>query len=134
MPVNIDNIHWVLIVLYPAQNKMCCYDSMHDKHEKTGYMNLTMGYMTTIRTFLSHMDIREDPMNIRNAELIYVTNIPTQKNGCDCGVFTMINADYILDDLIDTKGVVRPNLYDSDMIDSFREIIACHILRGYINY
>jgi Ulp1 family protease len=112
-------------VIFPALNKICCYDSMYE--DRTGIM-------TKIRTYLGGLDTRTGLCNIKNAELINVTRIPQQQNGCDCGVCVMVNADYILDDLIGPEGLVHANLYNASMIESFREIIACHILRGYVNY
>jgi Ulp1 family protease len=53
-------------------------------------------------------------------------HVPQQTNGCDCGVFLTICADYLSDDL--------PLAFDQNMILFFREKIGTDIMRGSLLY
>ena len=52
--------------------------------------------------------------------------IPKQDNGFDCGVFTIVCADYLLDNL--------PLNYSQANMEFWREKIAIDILRGRLRY
>lgn len=55
-----------------------------------------------------------------------VEDIPQQMNGVDCGMFTILYADYLLDDL--------PFTFDQSDIPSFREKTVAAIMRGRLDY
>jgi Ulp1 family protease len=54
---------------------------------------------------------------------------PQQSNVYDCGVFTMMIADFITDGL-----TVDENSFSAKNISFFRKKICADIARGYINY
>jgi Ulp1 family protease len=59
---------------------------------------------------------------------IFIGKSPIQKDSYNCGVFCILNADYLSDNL--------PLNYvlNKDNSDEYRLMIAASIFRGYINY
>lgn len=55
--------------------------------------------------------------------------IPHQENGCDCGVYCIMSADFTMDDLPTTRISDLP-----DMETTMRVQIAAAIKRGYLGY
>ena len=58
-----------------------------------------------------------------------VPDTPQQDNGCDCGVFTIMCADFLMDNIPISESTLR----QSD-IPYFRQKILNDILRGMLNY
>jgi sentrin-specific protease 1 len=54
------------------------------------------------------------------------TNVPQQANGFDCGVFSVVNADFASDNLAFE--------YAQRDMDMFRQKICASILRGKLDY
>ena len=50
---------------------------------------------------------------------------PQQRNGCDCGMFVVINVDFLMDDL-------ELNFSQEDM-DYFRIRLSVDIIHGYLS-
>jgi hypothetical protein len=53
-------------------------------------------------------------------------SVPTQENGIDCGVFMLMFADFLTDDL--------PLQFDQRNVELFRKKICAALIRGSINY
>lgn len=56
-------------------------------------------------------------------------NTPQQSNGFDCGVFTIVCADFLSDDLS-----IESSSYSQSDMPYFRQKILVDILRGELNY
>ena len=66
---------------------------------------------------------QSSPLDLNEWKLIdQETHVPQQHNGFDCGVFTIVCADFISDDL--------PLEYSQQNIAYMRRKIGCDILRG----
>jgi sentrin-specific protease 1 len=53
-------------------------------------------------------------------------DVPQQKNGVDCGMFTIMFADYLTDDL--------PLAFEQKDIPKFRQKTVAAIMRGRLDY
>jgi sentrin-specific protease 1 len=120
-PINLNNEHWAMAVVFMRRKRICYYDSLSWNGEK--YVNGLMQW------------VQDEGINKKNGmrvdaaewELSYKeSNVPQQTNGYDCGVFSIICADFISDDL--------PLIYSQDHMDKFRKQIASAILRGSLTY
>lgn len=92
IPINIRNVHWTLCVVY-IQFRIIRYFDSSGGSGRT-YMNIIMQYLSDearVRnlTFTASEWQLEDMLN----------HIPQQENGYDCGLFVIVNADYLSDDL-----------------------------------
>jgi len=56
------------------------------------------------------------------------SNVPQQHNGSDCGMFTILCADFVSDN------IPFGNSYDQSEILSYRKKVCAAILRGELNF
>jgi sentrin-specific protease 1 len=106
IPVNVSGCHWALVAI-----------SM-DEHEIHHYDSLSWDGTATQRRILQWLlDVslsRNSPIAIASWSLFHrEATVPQQNNGVDCGVFTILCADFLSDDLA---------------IDSFRQ----HEITAYL--
>eukprot|EP01038_Epipyxis_sp_PR26KG_P006123 gene6123-8439_t len=120
-PVNLNNSHWAMAVVYMRKKRICYYDSM--SCDGSIYLK---GLMRWIKDEGTHkkggMVVDESEWELSQKE----PNVPQQRNGFDCGVFSTICADFISDDL--------PLRYSQIHMQQFRVKTAAAILRGEIIY
>ena len=120
-PVNINNSHWAMAVVYMRKKRICYYDSL--SCDGSIYLE---GLMRWIKDEGTHrnggMVVDESEWELSQKE----PNVPQQRNGCDCGVFSLLCADFISDDL--------PLRYSQTHMKQFRVKIAAAILRGEFKY
>ena len=119
-PINIDNIHWTMAVVYIQLKEIHYYDSMSGDG---------MQWLESLRQWLVDEAKEKKNIDLDTSEWSLVdrkAHVPQQDNGCDCGVFATICADFLSDDL--------PLDYKQDDIPFFREKIAADILRGRLLY
>jgi Ulp1 family protease len=122
-PVNLNNSHWTLAVVYVQLKKICYLDSMAGAGTK---------YLQTLMRWLSdeHRDKKGcDLPDVDAWELIPCKweTTPQQHNSVDCGAFTIMFADFLADDQ-DLMGFAQED------IRLFRRKIARFILEGKIDY
>ena len=121
IPINISNAHWVLAVVFPQRKEVHFYDSMHGNGEK---------YLDALRRWLvDEAKKKSIDLDLSNWNFQSVGTAPLQHNGTDCGVFTIMAADFISDDL-----PVIEESYDHTNMSFFRVKIVNDILRGNLNY
>ena len=122
IPVNIHNTHWTMAVVFIAKKEMHYYDSMSGSGRK---------YLSALQQWLK--DEAKDKKGIVDLDtsdwklLDREPEVPQQANGYDCGVFSIMCADYLSDDL-------PINSYSQGEMPSYRVKIGCSILRGSIPY
>ena len=118
-PINIDNMHWTLAVVYPQKKRIEYFDSMRGKGEF--YMAGLLQWIKDEASTKGHdINMEEWTTYSRSHE------IPQQGNGFDCGVFTIIAADFLSDNL--------PLQYSQSDMRLFRLKIVVRILNGYLDY
>lgn len=124
-PLNIDKVHWVMIVAYMQQKEIIYYDSLRSRNEG---MNKADEYFTNnTKAILRYfVDQTNNKVNPKEWKIIFDNNSPRQGNGHDCGVFTILIADYLSDDL--------PLTFTQEQIPFFRKKITSTILRGSLDY
>eukprot|EP01038_Epipyxis_sp_PR26KG_P015741 gene15741-21309_t len=120
-PVHINESHWAMAVVYMRKKRICYYDSLSCDGRQ--YLE---GLMQWIKDEGTHkkggMVVDESEWELSQEE----PNVPQQKNGFDCGVFSLLCADFISDDL--------PLRYSQIHMKQFRVKTAAAILRGEFKY
>jgi len=116
-PVNLNNKHWGLLVIHVQKKEIIYYDSMGIKGKK--YLDGALQYMYDEARSLNH------PFNHDEWQLIsYNKGLPQQENGYDCGIFVILYADYIANNLSLT--------FTQKMVSLFRKKLCVYILKGFI--
>ncbi|KAG5191264.1 hypothetical protein JKP88DRAFT_259592 [Tribonema minus] len=91
-PHNIGNMHWCLAIVHVQEKRIEYMDSMSG--DGLGAMSALFRYFKD-----EHADKKGSPLKGMWTRYSYRDTSPQQKNGCDCGVFTLPNADYVLGEL-----------------------------------
>ncbi|XP_065884087.1 sentrin-specific protease 1-like [Dysidea avara] len=79
LPMNVNDNHWILMVLRIYSHEMLIYDSL-------GQSNI--GHVSKIKEWLSSHSVQ----HWKEVEATLDPVVPKQQNGYDCGVFTCIYA------------------------------------------
>lgn len=96
-PINISNSHWTLAVLFIESKRIQYYDSLvSGQQQQDKFLKSILNWLSDESKIKKGVDIERSEW-----ELVYCTqeNTPQQTNGVDCGVFTIMFADFITDDL-----------------------------------
>mmetsp|Transcript_60352 Transcript_60352/g.106070 ORF Transcript_60352/g.106070 Transcript_60352/m.106070 type:complete len:394 (-) Transcript_60352:70-1251(-) len=119
MPVNLNNSHWVMAVVFVQKKEIHYYDSMSGNGEF---------YMKSILRWLGDEanDKKIGSVNPSEWTLTDEDPVPQQRNGYDCGVFSILCADYISDNL--------PLRYSQEEMPDNRVKIGAAIKRGKLTY
>jgi sentrin-specific protease 1 len=120
-PINQNNQHWTIAVVFMQEHKIQYYDSLggSGKH----YLHTLLRYLQD-----EHLDKKRTPMPSPELwNLVPCTeDTPRQLNGYDCGAFTCMFADFIsMDRSFDGFDANRDMLL-------YREHIALSIIDGQI--
>ena len=121
-PINTANSHWTLLVLHMQQRVAYYYDSLPGRSDRPSECFERMKLWLTDEAKDKKQDLNYDPSDWKLVE----PQCPKQTNGYDCGVFTIMYMDFLVDDL--------PLDFTQDDIPAFREKIAADILRGSLRY
>lgn len=120
VPININNTHWTLAVVYIQKKEIHYYDSMSGSGRK--YLQPLLNWVRDDAKDKKNVDIDTTQWKL----LDRMDYVPQQENGYDCGMFVITCADYLSDDL--------PLSYDQEDIGSNRVTFAAAIIRGSISY
>ena len=112
-PVNLGNYHWALAVVYMKEKCITYYDSLG--YDGTKYMDGLMKWIVD-EAKKRRVEIEEDKWSANRVDP------PKQTNGYDCGVFLIMYADFLSDDLRIT--------FEQKHMDLFRLKIASAIVHG----
>jgi len=118
-PINICNCHWTLAVVYPQNKRIEYFDSSRGNGQiyRDGLLRWIKDEADKDELFLN---IDEWKTYSRSHE------IPLQRNGWDCGMFAIIAADFLSDNL--------PLHYTQNDMPSFRLKVGLRILNGCLEY
>lgn len=119
-PINIGNAHWTLLVVFMQRKEIRYYNSMLGRDGK--YMKGIMDWI--VEDALDKKRVTVDPKEWVLIDMAGM--VPQQTNWSDCGVFTIVCADFLSDNL--------PLNYQQEHMPNFRLQIGAAILRGSINY
>jgi sentrin-specific protease 1 len=118
IPVNLNRSHWALIVVFFTEKSIRYYDSLH--LNGNSYLNASFRYLK---------EEYEAKYCVENTEWEQWTlesprNIPKQENFDDCGIFTLMFADFISRDW--------PLVFNQSHIDHFRSRVTLSLLTNQV--
>lgn len=122
IPLNIKNVHWTMIVVYIQLKEIHYYDSLNWDGQ----------------VYLQHLLhwLKDESREKYNNEYIIegwqlISNeghVPQQNNSCDCGMFTILCADFVSDN------IPFEDSYDQSEILSYRLKVCSRILNGKLTF
>lgn len=129
-PINYKNSHWTLACVYIEKKEIHYFDSYIEKGNSHGhrYTDKSVYYMSGLIQWIMDEGMnKHKPQREVEWKLINQSKIcPQQENDLDCGVFTIVCADYLTDDLL--------LQYSQNDMQFWREKIGIDILRGQLRY
>jgi Ulp1 family protease len=139
LPANINNNHWILIVIDVEKRKIFGFDSSN-KHE-TNSNNMVHKYCGYIKQFIlddlirktDYTNIQKETTNEWHIDHNYLPN-NQQNNGYDCGVFVCLNAVFCSKYKPGVGYERHKNLFDSQSITKFRKIMLYFFLTYFETY
>jgi sentrin-specific protease 1 len=145
-PIN-KNFHWTLAVIFMVKKEIHYYDSMKGSNNQMGIdiYNLLLHWMEDVDTryIWSEELQRNEDVNSLNSNRITtpaidrtqwrfvntdINDVPQQVGGNDCGVFTIMFADYI------SNNINLKNAFNQTDINHFRMMIAASIIKNRLIY
>jgi sentrin-specific protease 1 len=120
IPVNLHNTHWTLVVIYIQKKEIHYYDSMSGSGKT--YLDASLQWLIDEGKEKKNLIIKREEWKLFDKE----SHVPQQRNGYDCGMFTILCADYCSDDL--------PLKYNQQEMSDNRYRIGAAILRGSLTY
>ncbi|GAB4818844.1 hypothetical protein N2152v2_005890 [Parachlorella kessleri] len=117
VPVH-QGIHWVCAMVDVTNKALYYYDSL--KGEDHTCLNNLAQYVAD-----EYKSKRNQTVDTSTWDRVFPKNIPQQQNGCDCGVFTLLFADY--------AGRDAPMTFTQRDIDYFRVKIVNELLNLHID-
>lgn len=120
-PINISNSHWTMLVVFMKKRKIQYYDSMAASGRK--YLEAIMRYIKD-----EHQAKKGTPIDMSDWEIVSCkrNETPQQHNGYDCGVFSIMFADFLSDNL--------ELHFSQEDISDMRLKIALAIHSGQLSY
>ena len=121
IPINIDNGHWVLIIVETKSKSFSLFDSQPSDHNTESATRRVHYWLNCIPVF------QNISWKVCIMSEIYPKDFPTKGNNVtECGVFVMMYADFFVDNLH----------MDFDLLEMkiFRKKIYCDLHRGAVNY
>ncbi len=111
VPINIDNIHWIMVDVNLLKKKIFFYDS----YKYSSLKNFV--FKNLIKIFSEYINLKEYEFD----KWVYINcDCPKQNNYYDCGVFMCMFIDYISKD--------RKFDFTQDDIEFFRLLIGIGFL------
>lgn len=122
IPINISNCHWTLGAIFVQNKEIHYYDSMGSTGQK--YLDAMWQWV-----FDEVKAKKRILLNKSEWTILPVPETPKQNNGTDCGVFTIMCADFLMDNM-----PILESTYSQADMPFFRQKIMNDILRGYLDY
>ena len=117
IPINVNNIHWTLLVFYMMSKELHYYDSQNGDGCK--YLQYGLRWLSD-----EYMDKKQTVLNFNEWRCFHKeSGVPQQTNGYDCGVFVLMFAIAIAYNQPLTS-------FSQEDMPRYRFMIKQHILRG----
>jgi len=124
LPVNIDNNHWILVIINWYNCKIEIYDSAYNNQKQKKYDVIfedTKAYASLCREYF----------NVERCSVwtcVVMKDIPRQDNSIDCGLYVLLNSWYIY-----YNTPLTINSYNKEEVKNFRYNLIKMILQYEIS-
>lgn len=126
VPINIHNRHWALLVIGIQCKHIQFYDSMYSASKCTYYLDTAKQWLSDEYSDKVPNATRETAARYAESFRRSYGNGPQQDNGNDCGVYTIMTADYLSDNL--------PLVFSDKDMPTFRCRIVHASSKGILPY
>jgi hypothetical protein len=116
IPINIDDSHWLMAIIFIDRKEICIFDSFREEHSD---------YLSKLNDWISNEEVAFG-RDKSTWKLTSVQDCPYQNNNYDCGVFAIMCANYLSYNL--------PLQYSQMNMPFFRMKIASSILQRKFDY
>jgi sentrin-specific protease 1 len=119
LPVHVNMNHWICLVVNIEHHRIEYYDSLRGRNA---------ALMANVRRYVQDeaAEYNGDPhLNMDDWEIVAHTEIPTQDNGNDCGMFAIKYMDYITERLECS--------FNKGNIKYFRKRLANELAKMHVN-
>ena len=123
IPINLNNSHWTLGYIDMIAKEIHYYDSMGGYGKK--YLNTMLKWIIDEAKEKYNMIIHENEYKLISNH----SDNPQQRNGFDCGMFTIICSDFLTDSL-----PINEKSYNQSKMSYFRNKVMIDVLTGSLNY
>lgn len=113
-PVNVNDNHWSMLIIYVQEKKIAYYDSMQVNGKK--YLESALQYLAD-ESLTMNLPFDKEQWEF----IMYTDRLPLQENDYDCGVFVLMYADFITNDL--------PLVFGQEHMELFRKKMCVAILQ-----
>ena len=87
-PLNVENQHWTIVIIYLFKNKIVVYDSLNNQNISENVISWLQHTRTHITNVLATCKMIDSRVKFdENAIISLSPFFPQQKDGCSCGVF-----------------------------------------------
>jgi sentrin-specific protease 1 len=121
-PINLSNTHWAMAVVCIQKLEIHYYDSMSGNGKSKDWLDGLLQWLVDEALDKKRATLDTSKWCLLDCE----EHVPQQNNGVDCGVFALMCADFLSDNL--------PLTYTQDNMAFFRRKIAADIIRGSLQY
>ncbi|KAJ1440558.1 hypothetical protein B484DRAFT_322974, partial [Ochromonadaceae sp. CCMP2298] len=119
IPINIGDYHWALAVVFVQEQRIHYYDSITTPGRGKVYLRAILQWVAD--TYECD-PLRRGLLDLSPWRLVLDEPVPQQVGGTDCGVFTIMCADFLSDNL--------PLTYSQVNVADYRIKMGAAILRG----
>ena len=124
IPGNLEQLHWFPIVVFVQQRIIKAFDTAYNPESRISHMRIVE---TVLQKHALAVLPEDKAAYFGKWKFEYAHDGPKQANSKDCGVYTIMIADYMMDDIPYTR---IPNT----SLDKYRMLIAYSILRNRVHY
>jgi sentrin-specific protease 1 len=122
-PINFDDKHWMLAVVYPKKKEIHFCDSIGSNGRL--YLQRILEWVIDEASTKKGVTLQPSDWKL----ISHRNGIPQQQNKFDCGTFVIACADALSDDL-----PLNETTYNQERMPIWRQKIAVDILRGKLTY
>ena len=129
IPLNLRNSHWALLAVYTTTKKIYYYDSMYNESDARTLRQNLLTFLVEEAKAIEMTFFKVEDWDI--TEHVYC---PQQDGSWECGVFTIMVADFLSDEI--PLDIRMGNVYALSSVNEpfFRAKIATDIKRQRMHY
>ena len=121
-PINKNQAHWVKVVIYMQQKRICYYDSYHKNGDE--YLAVLLRWLGDVADTKSY-----DAFDRTLWTCVNVKDCPLQLDNSSCGIHIIKIADFVSDNI-----PINEHSYGQEHMDYFRMAAARDLLKGSFPY
>ena len=108
IPVNLNNAHWCLAVIYMQTKRIEYYDSLGSSKYKEGFNKKRILCMEALKKYLADEYFKKKKEKLDTSTWVCTQpTTPQQNNKTDCGIFSIMCAHFLSTNLVRIHTIFR---------------------------